>query len=314
MYHVQTIASNMKTDHKQGVCQVESTDSYCLLVARHVNFQDRHASNAAFFVEINHDYSSILSANMSILITLFGVGLILGFVGAGGAGVVIAVLSSLFQIPLHTALATSLCAMVFTTMAGSLSHFREDNVDVRTGATVGGFGAIGAFSGAQIASLIPAGNLKWLTAGMMFISGLLLWVRFFANSSLFSDAKQKQRPSGTAFWLTAAGLGFVTGTMSGAFGIGSTPFIQLGLLTLFGMSVYKSAGTTMFVILPIALLGGIGYMFAGHLNLPLLLQVTTGLMCGAYLGAKFTRRLPPIILKTASVVIPILGGLMLISR
>jgi len=251
---------------------------------------------------------------MSIIISLFGLGLVLGFVGAGGAGVVIAVLSAFFKIPLHTALATSLCAMIFTTMAGSLSHFREDNTDVRTGAAVGGFGAVGAFSGAQIASLIPAGELKWLTAGMMFISGLLLWTRFFSNSSLFSDSNQKQHPTGLVFWLTAAGLGFVTGTMSGAFGIGSTPFIQLGLLSLFGMSIYKSAGTTMLVILPIALLGGIGYMFAGHLDISLLLQVTTGLMCGAYLGAKFTKRLPPIILKTASVVIPFLGGLLLISK
>ena len=116
---------------------------------------------------------------------------------------------------------------------------------------------------------------------------------------------------GLKFWLTACGLGIVTGVLSGTFGIGATPFIQIGLLVLFSMTIYQSAGTTMLVILPIALLGGLGYMVGGYLDVPLLLKVTIGLMTGAYIGAKFTKRLPPAVLKTAMVLVPILGGLML---
>lgn len=241
-------------------------------------------------------------------------GLLLGFVGAGGAGVVIAVLSAVFEIPIHTALATSLSAMVFTTLSGAYSHFREDNIDVKTGAAVGGFAAVGAFIGAQIASMLPASELKWLTACMLFVSAVVLWLRFFSHGKLFSDTRQKHGPSGYAFWLSAGMLGIVTGIMSGSFGIGATPFIQIGLLSCFGMSVYKSAGTTMLIILPTAITGGLGYLLAGHLDIILLMQVTAGLMCGAYLGAKFTRRLHPLILKTAIVVIPVLGGLLLISK
>ncbi|MDQ0169450.1 putative membrane protein YfcA [Paenibacillus tundrae] len=67
--------------------------------------------------------------------------------------------------------------------------------------------------------------------------------------------------------------------------IGSTPFIQLGLMLLLGMSMRYAAGTTMLVIIPIALAGGAGYMKIGYLDLQLLLAVVIGTMSGSYVGA-----------------------------
>ena len=45
---------------------------------------------------------------MLIVLVMFLLGLVLGFVGAGGAGFVIALLTMMFHIPIHTALGTSL--------------------------------------------------------------------------------------------------------------------------------------------------------------------------------------------------------------
>src|SRR5699024_11568824 len=53
-------------------------------------------------------------------------------------------------------------------------------------------------------------------------------------------------PKGVKFWVSAAGLGIVTGMLSGMFGIGSSTFIQIGLLVFFGFSVRQSVGTTLF--------------------------------------------------------------------
>ena len=58
---------------------------------------------------------------MLILITLFVMGCLLGLTGAGGAGVVIAVLTAAFGVPIHLALGTSLSAMTFTTLSGGQS-------------------------------------------------------------------------------------------------------------------------------------------------------------------------------------------------
>lgn len=246
---------------------------------------------------------------MLIVSAMFFLGLLIGFVGAGGAGLVIAVLTVGFGIPIHTALGTSLGAMMFTTMSGVVSHFREHNVALREGVLVGTFGAVGAYNGVHIASMLPPGDLTWLTACMLFLSAFLITLRmFFPFRGLLAVKSSNQ----LGFLLVACGLGLLCGMLSGTFGIGAAPFIQIGLLLFFSLSLPQVAGTTMLVILPIAFMGGFGYLTAGYLDMRLFVQVITGLVTGAYLGAKFTRRLHVSILKTALVVMPIFAGTLLL--
>ena len=58
-----------------------------------------------------------------------------------GAGFIIAILTLVFHIPIHVALATSLTAMAFTTLSGVISHYREGNVVLTIGGIVGDVGA-----------------------------------------------------------------------------------------------------------------------------------------------------------------------------
>lgn len=249
---------------------------------------------------------------MLILITLFVMGCLLGLTGAGGAGVVIAVLTAVFGVPIHLALGTSLSAMTFTTLSGAVSHFREGNVRVHTGVAVGIFGAIGAFVGAKIAAQIPAANLHWLTGSMLVFSMILMYLRLYhPDAGPFAHVSKGELTPSPRFWLTAAPAGFCVGCLSGTFGIGATPFIQLVLLILFGLPLTIAIGTTMLVILPIAVFGGLGYLLSGNLDFTLFVQVVIGLMSGAYIGAKFTRRIPRPILKFVMTIIPGIGALIL---
>ena len=69
-----------------------------------------------------------------LFLTMVLLGMAIGFIGMGGAGVTIALLTVVFGIPIHTALAVALSAMVFTTLSGAYSHFRENEVVVKIGA------------------------------------------------------------------------------------------------------------------------------------------------------------------------------------
>lgn len=241
------------------------------------------------------------------------IGILLGFIGAGGSGIMIAVLTSMFGISVHTALGTSLSAMVLTSITGTYSHVRENNVILRVGIFVGLFGALGAFIGSHIAQLVSEDGLKWLTASALTISSILLWFRVFTKlGKLLTNQKSKSKFTGIRFWLNTCCIGITTGTMSGLFGIGAAPFIQVSLLIFFGLSVQKAAGTTMFIIIPIALIGGVGYYTIGYLDILLFLKVVTGAMIGSYIGAKFTGRLNPTILKIAMVSSPVSGAILLI--
>lgn len=55
----------------------------------------------------------------------------------------------------------------------------------------------------------------------------------------------------------------------------------------------------------------VGYLLEGNLDFTLFVQVVAGLMTGAYIGAKFTRRIPRRVLKVVMTVIPGMGALVL---
>lgn len=245
-----------------------------------------------------------------ITLTMLLLGLLVGFIGAGGSGFIIAILTVGFGVPIHTALGTSLAAMVFTTLSGAYSHYRQGNIDLRTGLTVGIFGAMAAFGGSKIAVWIPVGSMHWLTAGMLFLSAVMLMVRLFIVNKIAGAGAAIPRKG--IQLIRSVLVGAITGILSGTFGIGSAPFIQLGLMIVLGLSVQKSVGTTMLVILPIALAGGTGYYFEGYFDVILLVQVLAGTMVGSYIGAKFTNNVPLPVLKSAMVLTPIMAGAILL--
>ncbi|MGE7890038.1 sulfite exporter TauE/SafE family protein [Bacillus cereus] len=250
---------------------------------------------------------------MAIIITMLVMGILLGFVGAGGAGFIIAILTLVFHIPIHVALATSLTAMAFTTLSGVISHYREGNVAFIIGGIVGGFGAIGSYIGSKFGSLIPAHLLHWFTAGMLFLSAIFMFIKLI----MFQNRQQLlggQKELSINKLMKCTCLGLVTGMMAGSFGIGSAPFIQLGLMVLLGLTIQQSVGTTMLVILPIAVGGGLGYSSEGYLDYILLSQVLIGTMLGAYIGAKFTNYAPRTLLRFSMIMTPVLAGCMLLME
>ncbi|WP_217595614.1 sulfite exporter TauE/SafE family protein [Cohnella sp. GbtcB17] len=244
--------------------------------------------------------------------TMFAVGLLLGFVGAGGSGFIISILTVVFGFSIHTSLGTALAAMFFSSAAGAFSHYREGNIVLGTGAVVGGAGMFGAWLSSFASNGIPGEELKWMTAGMLFLSGVALWfrMRLVSKRNDSQPAKARQRPA--IYWASACGVGLVTGGLSGLFGIGATPFIQIGLMTILGTSIRQAAGTSMIVIIPIAVGGGAGFYQLGHLDVTLLLEVAVGIMLGSYIGAKFTRRVPAIILQRSMVLLPMVGAAILV--
>jgi uncharacterized membrane protein YfcA len=249
-----------------------------------------------------------------ILFTMFLMGIILGFTGTGGSGFIIALLVVAFGVPIHTALGVSLASMVFSTLTGSISHIREGNVNTRIGLAMGCFGALGAYAGTWISSGIDSDRLVWMTGSMLILSGILIWMRTRLMASKQQDGKTEPFTMPMPYWVSIIFSGIGTGLLSGVFGIGSTPFIQLALLILFGLSLRQAVGTTMLVIMPIAIFASVGFIQTGHFDWMLLIQVTVGTMTGSYLGAKFTKRSPKLILRISMMSVPIAGGLLLLVR
>lgn len=247
---------------------------------------------------------------VALIMVMLLVGLLLGFVGAGGSGFMIAVLTVGFGYPIHVAMGTAIAAMMLTSLSGMLSQLRQQNTDIATGILVGITGALGSWVGSGIAFTIPESAMKWCTSGMLVLSGLALWLKL----SMSSRDKEGQNPihSPARRRITAVCVGLTVGVLTGTFGIGSTPFIQLGLMLLLGLSMRRAAGTSMLIILFVAAAGAVGYFQAGSLNVPLLFTVLAGSMTGSYIGARFTKRAPAALLKTGMVATPIAAAFLLL--
>jgi hypothetical protein len=183
---------------------------------------------------------------------------------------------------------------------------------LKSGAVAGTAGAVGAWFGSAVFVGIPGEALKWMTAAMLVLSGFALLLRMSLVARRRKTDGEAKSVTGMKFWPAAVGVGLATGILSGMFGIGSTPFIQIGLMAILGSPVRLAAGTTMLVIIPIALGGGLGFVRSGPVDMQLLVEVAASLMVGSYIGAKFTRRVPVLFLKTAMVADPMAGGTILL--
>lgn len=232
-------------------------------------------------------------------------GVLLGFIGAGGSGIIIALLVTVFGVPIHSAIGTAVPVMFFTVLTGSLSHFREGNMFLRQGLWVGLFGGIGAYFGMRLTTFINPNVLMFFTVTMLALSGILIWVK---TRIPIQNVERKEEPAFIRYVAVGLGNGFISGT----FGIGAAPFIQLSLLKWLHFPLRIAAGTTMIVILPIAFFASIGSFQNGYFDLVLFLKVAICTMAGSYIGAKLTNRLPNIILRYGIVVTPIVSAIVLL--
>ena len=156
-----------------------------------------------------------------LFISMVLMGLIFGFIGIGGAGITIALLTVGFGIPIHTALAVALSAMVFTTLSGAVSHFKEGEVIVKTGAIMGCGGIVGAFFGANFSNYLPSDTLGHMSAYIMLFSAVLLYMKVYHPE--WMNKTFRARPDlleGGKLYTYGIIAGMINGFISGAFGIG----------------------------------------------------------------------------------------------
>ena len=247
-----------------------------------------------------------------ILIPLFGflIGLFVSTLGGGGGGLYVPVLTLIFGVTPQVAVATSLASVLPTTASGALSHYREGNVDIRTGLILGIGGIVGTVIGAYIANMIPPMLLKKLLGAFMLIM-LIPTVR-----SMLKRRKNKNEVKKESSRLTgpkriiASLFGVAGGILAGVFGLSGTPPVTAGLYSL-GLPAMMVVGTTIFVLIFNSITGIGTYLLLGRLDIPLILLIGSGSVVGAFLGPKLLKKINP---KTFEKIYgPLIMGIMLIS-
>lgn len=249
-----------------------------------------------------------------ILLPLFGllIGLVVSMFGGGGGGFYVPVLILIFGVTPQVAIATSLAAVLPTSVVSTFSHFRQGNVDVRTGLILGIGGIIGTLIGANIANIIPPTLLQKIL-GIFTLIMLIPMLRSLVQRR--RKLKEKNEDKEEKLTLTypkrviASFFGVASGLLAGVFGISGTPPVIAGLYSL-GLPAVMVVGTSVFVLIFNSIAGIGGFYLLGRLDITLIILLGGGAAVGAFIGPILLKKINP---KTFEKIYgPLIVGIMLI--
>lgn len=108
-------------------------------------------------------------------------GISAGLAGIGGGAVIVPAMVFLLDFPQHLAQGTSLLAIMFTSVAGTVVNRRNGNVDVRLAVTLGAIGAVASFGAARVANVVEAGLLRRLFGVLVLVQGIRMMRQAIRN-------------------------------------------------------------------------------------------------------------------------------------
>lgn len=209
-----------------------------------------------------------------IIFLLIGclVGFLSGLLGVGGGVVIVPALMWVFQyykalaIPenkmMHVAIGTSLAAMIITVLVAIYAHHKHRNIVWRLCFQLLPGTIVGVILGAWITSLLKSYVLSILFGILLILIAIYI---FFLN-------KEKQENSRVISlnWTLYTIAGFVIGVCSGMLGVGGGSLV-IPLLLFLHFPINKASGTSVTVVLPIAVVGTLSFIITGnisHIDIP----------------------------------------------
>jgi uncharacterized protein len=212
-----------------------------------------------------------------------------GLFGVGGGVLLVPLLVFGLRRPQHVAHATSLVAILFTAVSGTV-RFAVDGAVLFPAAAVL---AVGGITGAQFgARLLPRISELRLRRGFALLL-LVIAARLLLGGP--SAAAVTSAAPGFDAWRLAAylGVGVAVGVLSSLLGLGGgvllVPILALG----FGLDQHTAEGTSLAVIAPTALAGAIAHQRRGYTDWALGSWLGATGLVGGSLGASVALGLSP---------------------
>jgi len=243
------------------------------------------------------------------------VGFAIGATGVGGGSLMTPILL-LFGYSPAVAIGTDLLYAAITKTGGVISHHNQHSIDwlivwtLAAGSLPAASATHLALSGGHLASIQQSDVLLTSSLGIMLIlTAVMLSVRnkLRANAALSKPSFimgviHKNRTKTTFL------LGIILGVSVTLSSVGAGAFAAAILMTLYANTKsVRIVGTDIAHAVPLTLVAGLGYLFAGKVDLALLIGLLIGSLPAIQLGAKIAHKMPERFLR--GVLIVLLGGL-----
>ena len=272
----------------------------------------------------------------------FLVGILGGFFGVGG-GFIAGPLMFWAGVPMNFVVGTDLAHMTGKSIVAARRHRALGHVDIKLGLVMVVGTIVGIESGAQVLEVLKGVGAVDVVIGLAYVVIMLAVSVFTAWESLralrmirkdhleiqevlgFEDIARRVHSidlppmislpaSGIAsisLWVVL-GVGFVTGLLSGALGVGGG-FVRMPLLVyLVGSPTHVAVGTDLFEIVFSAGFGTLTHGLKGNVDILIALVMHTGAAIGAQIGATSTRFFVGPRIRLLFSILPIIGAALVI--
>ena len=268
-----------------------------------------------------------------VLPALVGVviGIMSGLLGIGGGTVMVPIFRLAFGMSPVMSTATSLFAIIPTSISGAASHIRHKTCIVSLGVAAGLGGALTSPLGVWLAQISPA----WL---IMVAAALIIgWSAVKMLSKAFKLRAQKraqQEGAGASAeavaddadpisaaaaadpaprkltrkqLLIGAAIGLGAGVASGYVGVGGGFIMVPLMLSLIGIEMRQASGTSLIAVMILAIPGVIEQALLGNINYTAGIAIVVGSIPGAVIGARLVRVVPELALRF------VFGGFLIVA-
>lgn len=239
----------------------------------------------------------------------FGVGIVVGLTGIGGASLITPMLIFVFQVPAAIAVSSDVVATTLMKLVGGWKHWQQGTLDwavVRWLAT----GSVpGALAGVGILHILRQSHSFDLNAVLLKLVGFaILFVTILAlvQLLLLIFAPGWQLPALPTIRLeTLAGksltiaIGVVLGCIVGLTSVSSGSLFALVLIAFFRLDAQKLVGTDLVQAAILLLFTALGHLSLGTVDWSLVLPIWAGSVPGVLLGAKLCQIAPQKLLRFA---------------
>lgn len=242
------------------------------------------------------------------------IGIASGLLGIGGGTVMVPIFRLAFGMSATMSTATSLFAIIPTSISGAISHVKGKTCIPALGIAAGLGGACMSPIGVWLAQLSPDWLVMLAAALIIGYSAINMFKKAFkipqagqpatgvdaaAAASLTSlgDAAAAAPTADDSSLsrkqlLQGAAIGLVAGLASGYVGVGGGFIMVPLMLSIIGIPMRKASGTSLIAVMILAIPGVIEQGIIGNINYLAGIAIVIGTIPGAVIGARLVTKVP----------------------
>lgn len=231
------------------------------------------------------------------------VGVMSGLLGVGGGTIMVPIFRLAFGMSPLASTATSLFAIIPTSISGVVAHTRAKTCVPKLGLALGAGGAVMSPMGVWLASVSPGWLVICVAAIVIGFSAFKMFKKAVkcapaprAGAASAHSASPKPVPDQPHLsrkqYLQGACIGLIAGLASGYVGVGGGFIMVPLMLAVLDIPMSLASGTSLIAIMILAIPGVIEQGLLGNIEYLAGIAIVVGSIPGALVGARLVRVVP----------------------